>query len=104
MKLNKVQVVIIWISISILIPVGYFAFKEVSANNFSMKVWKGIEKGEFKMETPTVEQQEIDNGYMHNKEKRDRTVEIFGIFSFEILSLTGLLLYLSNGRTSVRTE
>lgn len=101
MKLNKIQVAIIWISLSILIPVSYFALKEVSEQNFSMKVWRGIEKGEWKVDThqPTTEQQEIDNGYRANKEKRDRAIEVFGVFAFELLSLTGLTVYLTHKRT-----
>jgi hypothetical protein len=96
MKLNKVQVAIIWISLSILIPASYNALKEISVNNASMKVWKAIEKGEMKEENTTAEQREINLGYMKNKEDRDRTAHVFSVFAFELLSLTGLLVYLTN--------
>jgi hypothetical protein len=84
----------------ILVPVTYYSIKRIYANNLSMKCWKEIEKGELKLETPTAEQQEIDSGYMKNKEDRNKTMERFGLFVFELLSLTGLSVYLANRKKS----
>jgi len=96
MKLNKIQATIIWISLSILIPATYFTVKEASVKNFQMKVWKGIENGDWKVTNGTVEQREINIRYMENKEDRNKAIETFGVFAFELLSLTGLLVYLTN--------
>ena len=85
MKLNKKQVAVIWISITVLIIVIYFAIMAVVALHQKEALWLSVK--------PT-EEALIER--VHIIQERRAVYNKLGIFSFGWLSLSGLLVFLNN--------
>lgn len=85
MKLNKKQVAIIWIGMTVLIPVVYLALIAASSLRHREVFWQSAKPTEEALiQRATLVQ---ERRALFNK---------LGIFSFGLLSLTGLLVYLNN--------
>ena len=87
MKLNKKQVAVIWISVTVLIMVIYFAITAVMALHQKEALWLSVK--------PT-EQALIER--VNIIQERRAVYNKLGVFSFGWLSLTGLLVFLNNGK------
>jgi hypothetical protein len=84
MKLNNKQVAIIWISLTIWIPVIYFALTATSALQRKEAFWLSAKP------TEEVLIQRVDI-----LRERKALFNKFGVFSFGLLSFTGLLVFLN---------
>ena len=85
MKLNKKQVAVIWISITVLIVVVYFALSAVFSLQQKEALWLSVK--------PTEEA--LIQRVSIIQEKR-AVFNKLGVFIFGLLSLTGLLVYWNN--------
>ena len=89
MKLNKKQVAIIWISITVLMSAGYFALTAFFSLQQKDALWLSMKPSEETL----IERVNIIR-------ERRALLNKFGVFSFGLLSLTGLLVFLNNGKKS----
>ncbi len=85
MKLNKKQVAIIWISVTVLIPVIYLALTAASSLRQRETFWQAAKP----TEEALIQRVNII-------QERRALFNKLGIFSFGLLSVTGLLVYLNN--------
>ncbi|MEI6437285.1 MAG: hypothetical protein WCO69_00885 [Candidatus Omnitrophota bacterium] len=87
MKLNKKQIAIIWISITVLIPVVYFALTTAAALGQKESFWLSAKP----TEEALIQRVNII-------QERRALFNKLGCFSFGIVSLTGLLVFLNNDK------
>ena len=85
MKLNKKQVAVIWIGATVLIAVIYFALTAVYSLQQKEALW---------LSAKPTEQVLIER--VNIIQERRSIFNKLGVFSFGLLSLTGLLVYWNN--------
>ncbi|MBF0386863.1 MAG: hypothetical protein HQL20_03290 [Candidatus Omnitrophica bacterium] len=88
MKLNRKQVAVLWISVTVFIPVLYFAL--TAAANLQMKE-------AFWASSKLTQEESLVQRVNIIQEKRALFNKL-GVFSFAWFSLTGLMCYLNNGK------
>lgn len=98
--MNKIQVAVIWASLSILLVAGYLTYKEVSLRDFQIsqdsslvKKWQS-QNNNGADETQT----KIEELVWRHEEERDKAIQTFVILAFGLLSGAGLLWYLFKGK------
>ncbi|MBF0594131.1 MAG: hypothetical protein HQL22_04120 [Candidatus Omnitrophica bacterium] len=87
MKLNKKQVSIIWIALTVLIPVLFFAVMAVSTLQ---------QKESFLLTAKPTEETLIQR--VNIIQERRALYNKLGVFTFGLFSLTGLLVFLNNDK------
>ena len=89
MNLNKKQVAVLWIGITVLVPAIYFAVTAASSLQ---------QKETFLLTAPSSEEILIQRVSLI--QERRMLFNKLGVFSFGLFSLTGLFVYLTNEKKS----